>query len=110
MSQGRPDRQQFWSFITLTTLVAFVCAIVGVLLPLGLGFQDGPTNPVTRKIALTLFAIAFYVGIPALLIGQPLSAMLWFYRRRRAAYAIPMMSIGLFLLCFVTALLIFGRP
>ena len=108
MDQARA-RLQFLSFLTLTTLVAVVCAFVWYFVPLGLGFQEGPANPVTRRVALTIFGVSYFVGIPALLIGQILSAILWFYRRPRDAYIVPLLSIGSFMLCAVTSLFIFFK-
>jgi hypothetical protein len=109
MDQARASKQDYLNFWMLTTLVALVCALAWYFLPLGLGFQDGPTNPTTKRVALTIFAVSYFVGIPALLLGQVLSAVLWFYRRTRDAYLIPLLSIGSFLLCAATFWFIFFK-
>jgi Na+-driven multidrug efflux pump len=107
MEQAHAARHQFLAFLILTTLVALVFAFVWLFTPLGLGFQDGPANPAMRNFALAIFAVAYFVGIPALLAGQVLSAILWSYGRARAAYLVPLFTIGSFLLCASAALLIF---
>ena len=67
--------------------------------PLGLGFAEGPANPLTRRFAAIIFAVSWLGGIPALLIGQVLSAILMALGRTRYAYIVPLLSIGSFLLC-----------
>src|SRR5215469_11919050 len=78
LDPARAARQQYWGFLIFTTLLAGVCAFVWFFSPLGLGFQEGPTDPTTRKIALKIFWVSYFVGIPALLLGQVLSAIFWF--------------------------------
>lgn len=107
MNQTRAARQQYFDFLMLTTLVALVCAISWYVMPIGLGFQDGPTNPATRRIAATIFAVSYFVGLPALLLGQIISAILWFCCLARAAYIVPVLSIGSFLLCAATFWVVF---
>jgi hypothetical protein len=107
VDQARAARQQYFGFLMLTTLVALVCAIFWYVLPIGLGFQEGPANPATRRIAATIFAVLYFVGLPALLLGQIISAILWFCRLGRGAYIVPVLSIGSFLLCAATFWVIF---
>lgn len=111
MMDGPPPgaRQQYFAFLIVTTLVACVCIFVWLLSPLGLGFQDGPSNPTTKEIALTIFIVSYFVGLPALAIGQVASPILWLYAHTRGAYIIPLLTIGSFLLCAGTFLFVFSR-
>lgn len=102
-------RQLYLGFLVVTTLLASVCAFVWFVSPLGLGFQAGPTDPTTRKIAFTAFAVSYFGGIPALVIGQVASPIFWFYRRTRGAYLAPLISIGSFLLCAGTFWFVFFK-
>src|SRR5215468_7026906 len=99
MDKDSVARLRFSSFFILTTLIALVCAFVWYFAPLGLGFAEGPANPLTRRFAFIVFAVSWFGGIPALLIGQVLSAILMALGRPRYAYIIPLLSIGSFLLC-----------
>ena len=99
MDKDSVARLQFSSFFMLTTLIAVVCAFVWYFAPLGLGFREGPATLLTRRVAAIVFAVSWFGGIPALLIGQVLSAILMALGRTRYAYIIPLLSIGLFLLC-----------
>ncbi|MBB4395942.1 hypothetical protein [Bradyrhizobium sp. ERR14] len=85
-------------FFVLTTVLAVLCAFVWFLSPLGFGFAERPTNPLTWKVASTIYSVSYFGGIPALLIGQAVSAILAVFGRTRAAYLVPLLSIASFLL------------
>jgi len=97
------------AFLIFTTLFAVVFAFGWYLSPLGVGFQDGPTNPGAKKIALAIYALSYFVGIPALLIGQVVSPVLWFYKHFKGAYIVPLVSISSFLLCVIAFSLVFTK-
>ena len=99
MDKDSVARLRFSSFFMLTTLIALVCAFLWYFAPLGLGFAEGPADPLTQRFAAIIFAVSWFGGIPALLIGQVLSAILMALGRTRHAYIIPLLSIGSFLLC-----------
>jgi len=98
---------RFRDFFILTTLVAVVCAAIWHVSPLGIGFANGPTNPLIRKFAVAVYGLSYFVGIPVLVIGQVLSAILAVLGRRRYAFIVPLASIGAFLLSVVIVLLLF---
>jgi hypothetical protein len=75
--------------------------------PLGAGFASGPTNPSIRKFAVTIYGISYFAGIPLLLIGQVLSAILAMLGRKRYAFIVPLASIGAFLVSVIVVLLFF---
>jgi len=95
----------FRLFFTLTTVVAVIFAAGWYMSPLGLGFVAvWPADPSTRKIAATTYELSYFVGIPMLLIGQVISAILAAFGRRRAAFILPLASIASFTVCAVVVL------
>jgi hypothetical protein len=106
MRLARAKTVEYLAFLLLTTLLAGVFAFVWSLSALGFGFVDGPANPTIKKIALATIAASYFVGMPALLIGQAASPILWFFGRTRGAYVVPLLSMGSFLLCATAAFLL----
>ena len=106
---ARAETVEYLGFLLLTTLLAGIFAVFWGLSPLGFGFAAGPTNPTTKIIAVAMISVSYFGGIPALLIGQIASPILWFYGRTRGAYLVPVLSMGSFLLCTIAAYFVFTR-
>jgi hypothetical protein len=84
--QYRTEGFGFTWFFIATTFVAIICSFVWCMSPLGIGFAPQPANPSTRQVAVTIYAVSYFVGIPMLLFGQVLSAILAVSGRRRGAF------------------------
>jgi hypothetical protein len=88
-------RAQFAWYWAITTVVACCAAFVWYISPLGIGFADWPDEPL-RSVVQAVYLGSYFVGIPALLGGQLLSLGLAVFRKRRAAFIVPAISLGLF--------------
>jgi hypothetical protein len=103
----RAETVEYFAFLLLTTVLAGTLAFFWGLSPLGFGFAAGPSNPMIKKIAVVLIMATYFVGIPALLLGQVVSPILWFYGRKRSAYIVPLACMGSFLVGISAALFVF---
>lgn len=99
----------YLGFLLLTTLIAGLFAFFWWFSVLGFGFAPGPVNPTIKYIAKIMVLATYIVGLPALLLGQVASPILWFYGRTREAYVVPLACMGLFLLGASTALFMYTK-
>jgi hypothetical protein len=106
VQSNRVRKAWFVPFHIATTLVALVIGFIWLMSPLGLGFQEWPSDPVTRRIANAAYWLSFFIGLPLLLIGQVGSVILAMTGRMRAAFRLPMVSIGIFILSAAIALML----
>jgi len=92
------ERYFAYIFYFIATLTVTGCLTLGwYMSPLGLGFATWPEA--NRDLLQHIYAASYFVGIPAILIAQAASPVLFIYRKRKAAYLIPAISIILFLAC-----------
>ena len=96
-------------FIVVTTLLVFVACLFWYMSPLGLGFAQWPTNADQRLWADIAYRMSYFIGIPLLVLGQVVSAILEAKGRRRLAYIIPSTTI-LFFIANVSIVLLLLEP
>ena len=85
----------FTFFWLATTFVAFGMAFAWLVSPLGLGFGQWPSEP-SLSVVMAVFHASYFVGVPLLLVAQGVSIGLAKFRRWRWAFAVPAISITLF--------------
>ena len=111
MSDKVPTMQDriegFGWFFFATTLVAIICGAFWFMSPLGIGFAPQPANPLVPQVANTIYVVSYFGGIPMLLLGQVLSAILAALGWRRGAFIVPLVSLGAFALCVTIVLALF---
>lgn len=100
---------QFIWFYVFTTAVALVFAWVWFLSPLGFGFADWTANAGLRAMGQGIYQVSYFVGIPALLLGQAVSLVLALTRRLRLAYYVPVATIGTFSVSVAIVFMALGR-
>jgi len=82
----------------IATSIAAACLALGwYITPLGLGFAAWPEA--NRNLLEHLYKASYFVGIPAILIAQVLSLVLFIYGKRKTAFGLPAGALGLFLIC-----------
>jgi hypothetical protein len=97
------NQRTAYVFYFVSTSMAVAClAFVWFISPLGFGFAIWPVA--NRELLEHVYAGSYYIGIPAILIAQITSLVLFIYKKRRAAYWTPVVSISLFLICIVSIL------
>jgi hypothetical protein len=104
----RADTVEYLAFLLLSTVLAVVFAIAWGLSPLGFGFAPGPADPIIRKMAVGIIMATYLVGLPALLLGQIASPVLWLCGRTRGAYIVPLACMTSFLLGAGVAAFVYG--
>jgi hypothetical protein len=91
------QRAAYIFYFTATSIMVGCLAFGWFMSPLGLGFATWPEGH--RDLLEGVYALSYYAGIPAILIAQVISPILFAYRKRKAAYWVPAASIALFLAC-----------
>ncbi|ESQ84973.1 hypothetical protein [Asticcacaulis benevestitus] len=89
------QRTAYIFYIVFTSILVACLAFVWFMSPLGLGFARWPE----RELLQSIYAGSYYAGIPAILIAKVISPVLFAYRKRKAAYGVPAISIAVFLIC-----------
>lgn len=92
----RVQTTQFVWFFIFTTVFALVVGSFWFMSPLGLGFQDWPDDPTTRKITDTIYRFSYFIGLPLLAFGQVGALTLFVGSRKKLAYWLPSVTIGIF--------------
>ena len=96
------QRAAYVFYFVITSIAVAFLAFFWLMSPLGLGFASWPAG--NRNLLQSIYGISYYAGIPAILIAQVISPILFAYRKRKAAYWVPAISIALFLTCAVLIL------
>ena len=99
----------FALFYVPATGVALVFAAMWCMSPLGIGFADAPTEPAMKALFDSVYQGSYWIGIPLLLAGQVISLAIALIWRSRAAYYVPLITIGLFSLSAAAVLAMIGH-
>ncbi|WP_147457586.1 hypothetical protein [Paracoccus alkanivorans] len=78
-------------------LSATLLGAIWFMSPVGLGFASWPDQEISREKAHLIFSISYFIGLPALVIGQLLSIVVIFKARPKIALAISAGTFGGFL-------------
>ncbi len=99
----KTDQCAAYALYFIATSVVTSCLAIGwYMSPLGLGFQTWPEPH--RGLLINLYQASYFMGIPAILIVQGLSLVLFIFKKPKAAYWLPVVSTAAFLTCVVSIL------
>jgi hypothetical protein len=73
-------------YLTATTILAILLAILWYMSPFALGFREWPTDPAARDSLALVYSLSFYLGIPLVVIAQGAAILLHRRIRDRAAF------------------------
>jgi len=96
---------QFFPYILyfIVSLALALClALVWYMSPLGMGFAHWPQDH--RDLLQHIYMMSYFIGIPAVLIAQIASPILFAFKKQRAAYWVPAVAIALFVACIAAIL------
>lgn len=91
------DRRYLW-FFAATTLCALLLILVCFTTPLLSAFTEWPTNAAGVSWLKTLYSASYWGGIPLVIGGQTASLVLARRGWSRAAYAVPLATLGPFII------------
>ena len=96
---------QFFPYVLyfIASLALALClALVWYMSPLGMGFAHWPEDH--RELLKRIYMASYFIGIPAVLIAQIASPILFAFKKQRAAYWVPAVAIALFVAGIATIL------
>lgn len=105
------------NFLTDSILVVFLIAMVFAAIvvsalwymsPLALGFASHPIDPQSAQWIPVLYKASYFIGIPMLLISQPLALFLAHKGRRTAALLVSLGAALIFGACAGAVLYLVG--
>jgi len=109
MPSNRASKDLFAWVQVITTLVALIVVPLWYMSPLGLGFADWPRDPLTRNAAAAAYGFSFYIGIPLMLGGQVVAAILARKGKIGVAFRLLLGTFGLFFISAASVLLLISQ-
>lgn len=92
----------------MMVLASIVTSAVWYMSPLALGFAIQSTDPQKAEWGIILYKASYFIGIPVLLVTQPVALFLAHNGRRRAALLISLVSASAFAICAGLVLYLLG--